>query len=110
MLFTSSLCYRVSAASHAAADRLGQAFRTAEEARLLGDSGATSSDVEVEMHPVQNPLMAAEQRINAELQDAKADLATLAHLQSAAQEVSGYTKLPPALSCCPDTLVPALCL
>jgi hypothetical protein len=74
-------------ASHAAVDRLGQAFGRAEEARLLGDSGATNSDVAVEMLPVQNPLMAAEQRINAELEEAKADLATLTHLQRAAQEV-----------------------
>lgn len=83
-------------ASHAAADRLGNAFRTAEEARLLGDSGATNSDVAVEMLPVQNPLMAAEQRINAELDNAKADLATLAHLQSAAQEVCSCINFPSA--------------
>ena len=86
-MFTDFLGCRASAGSHAVADRLGQAFRTAEEARLLGDSGATSSDVAVEMLPYQNPLMAAEQRINSELERAKADLATLAHLQSAAQEV-----------------------
>lgn len=91
LLFTLFLWRRASVANHAAADRLGQAFRTAEEARLLGDSGATNSDVAVEMDAYQNPLMDAEQRINAELEHAKADLATLSHLQSAAQEVCCYT-------------------
>jgi hypothetical protein len=80
-------CCRVTAASQAAADRLKRAFADSDETHLLAEGASLSDAVAIEMLPVQNRLMAAEQRINAALQSAKADLASLARLQSAAQEV-----------------------
>jgi hypothetical protein len=82
------LACRASAANFAAAERLGQALHAHEDVRLLGDSGATTSDtVAVEMRPIHNALMDAEQSINAELAASRDDLGTLSKLQNAAQEV-----------------------
>lgn len=83
------LC-RASAANHAAAERLKKAFDDSDETRLLDAAAGPSDVVTVEMLPVTDPLMVAEQRINSELRAAKADMAALSRLQNAAQEVSSF--------------------
>lgn len=79
--------FRASIANHAAAARLKQAFDESDETRLLDAAAGPSDTVVVEMLPVQDPLMVAEQKINSELQAARADMAALSRLQNAAQEV-----------------------
>jgi len=78
---------RASIANHAAAERLRKAFDDSDETRLLDAAGGPSDAVTVEMLPVKDPLMVAEQKINAELQAARAGMAALSRLQNAAQEV-----------------------
>lgn len=68
-------------------ERLRKAFDDSDETRLLDAAGGPSDAVTVEMLPVKDPLMVAEQKINAELQAARAGMAALSRLQNAAQEV-----------------------
>eukprot|EP00892_Ulva_mutabilis_P002033 jgi/Ulvmu1/11830/UM080_0041.1 len=75
-----------SIANHAAAERLRKAFDESDETRLLDAAAGPSDAVVVEMLPVQDPLMVAEQKINSELRAARADMAALSRLQNAAQE------------------------
>lgn len=97
------LC-RASAANHAAAERLKKAFDDSDETRLLDAAGGPSDAVTVEMLPVTDPLMVAEQKINSELRAARADMAALSRLQNAAQEVCSFlcrfTGPPLASRCC----------
>lgn len=78
-----------SAASIAAADRIGQAFGATDTTGLLDNGdGGFGGTVEVDMTPVQQSrVMAAEQKINTELDAARAALQQLTRLQAAAQEV-----------------------
>jgi hypothetical protein len=73
----------------AAADRIGQAFGATDTTSLLdGGDGGYGGTVEVDTAPVQQSrVMVAEQKINIELEAARAALQQLTRLQAAAQEV-----------------------
>jgi hypothetical protein len=87
-----------SAAAHAAAERIGQALNASDTTGLLSGEGEGRSDepdgaFALEMSAVQQGnVMAAEQKINAALAAARADLASLGRLQSAAQQVTASSR------------------
>lgn len=92
-LMARSVVCSASAASAAAADRIGQAFGATDTTGLLagGDAGAT---VEVDIPQMQQSrVIAAEQKINTELEAARASLQQLSRLQAAAQEVRSVRRV-----------------